>query len=241
MKIPKLIHQTWMLKNDEYIKTLRDQWLDYNPGYEYFIYDDKDNLQFIRENFNERIYNCYSRIINGSAKADFFRYAVLYIKGGVYLDIDFLPKASFADFIEEDDELIVTHDDQVSRRDVYVDGIFNAFICARPKHELFLILIHQICEYIENNQHNNYKGAIHHLSASHCISKHFKNYFKSENIKECKTDSYKIVTHNAFTISALSKTITYRDKILFTCQNSVPNREMSEHYSKNLQLYTDNE
>jgi len=237
MKIPKLIHQTWMRKNDEYIKTLRDQWLDYNPGYEYFIYDDEDNLKFIKENFNERIYNCYSRIINGSAKADFFRYAVLYIKGGVYLDIDFLPKASFADFIEEDDELIITHDDQVSRRDVYVDGIFNAFICAQPKHELFLILIHQICEYIENNQHNNYKGAIHHLSASHCISKHFKNYFKTENIKERKTDSYKIVTHNAFTKSDLDCTITYNNLTLFTCQNPIPNRSASPHYGINLQLY----
>ena len=241
MKIPKLIHQTWMFKNDEYIKSLRHKWLEQNPSYEYFIYDDKDNLQFIQENFNERIFNCYSRIINGSAKADFFRYAVLYIKGGVYLDIDFLPKASFADFIEEDDELIVTHDDQVSRRDTYVDGIFNAFICARPKHELFLILINQICEYIENNKHNNFRGAIHHLTGSHVFSAKFKNYFKAQNIKERKTDCYKIVTHNAFVTSPLSETITYRDKILFTCQNSIPNREMSQHYGKNLQLYTDNE
>jgi mannosyltransferase OCH1-like enzyme len=237
MKIPKIIHQTWIFKNDDHIKSLRDIWLGHNPDYEYFIYDDEDNLKFIKENFNERIYNCYSRILNGSAKADFFRYAVLYIKGGVYLDIDFLPKASLSDCIEENDELIITHDDQVSRRDVYKNGVFNAFICAKPKHELLIILINQICEYIENGEHNNVRGAIHSLTGSKLLRKKFRNYFKTQNIKECKTDSYKIVTHNAFTTTPLDKTITCGDKILFTSQNKIPNRSLSPHYGSNFELY----
>lgn len=237
MKIPKIIHQTWMLKNDEYIKNLKYKWLDLNEGYEYFIYDDEDNLKFIKENFNERIFSCYSRILNGSAKADFFRYAVLYIKGGVYADIDFIPKSSFDSFIEPRDELIITHDDQESRRNIYKDGIFNAFICSKPKHELFLILINQICEYIENGEHNNVRGAIHYLSASYLFSEKFINYFKTQEIKECKTDSYKIITHNAFTNSDLNNTITYNNLILFTCQNLIPNRGMSPHYGDNFELY----
>lgn len=237
MKIPKIIHQTWIFKNDDHIKSLRDTWLGHNPDYEYFIYDDEDNLKFIKENFNERIFSCYSRILNGSAKADFFRYAVLYIKGGVYLDIDFLPKASLSDCIEENDELIITHDHQVSRGDVYKNGVFNAFICAKPKHELLIILINQICEYIENGEHNNVRGAIHHLTGSHLFSEKFRNYFKTQNIKECKTDSYKIVTHNAFTTTPFDKTITCGDKILFTVQNSIPNRSLSPHYGLNFELY----
>lgn len=239
MKIPKILHQTWMLKNDEYIKNLKYKWLDLNEGYEYFIYDDEDNFKFIKENFNERIFNCYSRILNGSTKADFFRYAVLYIKGGVYADIDFIPKSSLDSLIEPRDELIITHDDQASRRDTYKDGIFNAFICSKPKHELFLILINQICDYIENNKHNNYKGAVHHLCGSHCFSKHFKKYLNVDTIKERTTKDYKIITHNVFTDSDLNRTdnVTYNNLILFTCQNPIPNRSMSPHYGKNLELY----
>lgn len=41
MKIPKIIHQTWIFKNDDHIKSLRDTWLGHNPDYEYFIYDDE--------------------------------------------------------------------------------------------------------------------------------------------------------------------------------------------------------
>lgn len=59
------------------------------PEYEQIIYDDQDIENFIKNNFNERIWNAYNAINPkyGPAKADFFRYLIIYLHGGVYLDI----------------------------------------------------------------------------------------------------------------------------------------------------------
>lgn len=59
-----------------------------NPEYEYFLYDDQDIQEFFNKDFPDEYLKAYNQLTIGAAKADFFRYAILYKKGGVYLDID---------------------------------------------------------------------------------------------------------------------------------------------------------
>ena len=60
-----------------------------NPGWEYKFYDDQDVEVFIRKNYDARILKAYHRInpLYGATRADFFRYLLIYRRGGVYLDI----------------------------------------------------------------------------------------------------------------------------------------------------------
>ncbi|MDF0720398.1 glycosyltransferase [Kaistella sp. PBT33-4] len=111
MPIPKNIFQTfrtgdlpWITRF--YISRIRKK----NPGWNYHFYDDRRILNFFEEEFPPRYLKAYKSLTIGAAKADFFRYAVLYRYGGVYLDIDSYVKTPFDRFLQEDDEFIITHE-----------------------------------------------------------------------------------------------------------------------------------
>ena len=89
MSIPKHIFQTFKTKE----LPLITRWHIWNmkrrnPEYEYFLYDDQDIQEFFNKDFPDEYLKAYNQLTIGAAKADFFRYAILYKKGGVYLDID---------------------------------------------------------------------------------------------------------------------------------------------------------
>lgn len=60
-----------------------------NPGWDHQLYDDKAIERFIEEHYPAEILAAYRRIKPeyGAARADLFRYLVMYRMGGVYLDI----------------------------------------------------------------------------------------------------------------------------------------------------------
>jgi hypothetical protein len=60
-----------------------------NPDWEYSLFDDADIEEYIRSYYGDQMLELYHRIDShyGAAKADFFRYLVIYREGGVYLDI----------------------------------------------------------------------------------------------------------------------------------------------------------
>ncbi len=79
-----------------------------NPTYEYRFYDDKDIEAFIKQEFDADVFEQYSKLNIGAAKADFFRYAILLKKGGIYLDIDSRIASNLDNWILPDDKAIIT-------------------------------------------------------------------------------------------------------------------------------------
>lgn len=111
--IPKIIHFTLPDKtripeaieaNIEHIRSL-------NPDWNVCIYDDQDIKDFLRTQFKPIILKTYLRInpSYGAARADFFRYCLCYIYGGVYLDVKAHLKASLNEIIEASDSYILSH------------------------------------------------------------------------------------------------------------------------------------
>ena len=89
--IPRLIHQTFhslaqmpeeLKANIAHIKAL-------NPDYEHRLYDDSAIASYIKTHYVREIQLAYEEIhpTYGAARADLFRYLVMYKEGGVYLDI----------------------------------------------------------------------------------------------------------------------------------------------------------
>lgn len=108
MSIPKQIFQTF--KTDKLPWLTRwhiKRMLKRNPEYEYHFYDDTKIEDFFKNEFPE-YYKYYKSLTIGAAKADFFRYAILYKKGGIYLDIDCKVISRFKDFIKDDDEAVIS-------------------------------------------------------------------------------------------------------------------------------------
>ena len=86
--IPFKIYQTWVTKElpkkmKERVELLKSQ----NPKFEHFLFDDNDCREFIKLNFRPDVLNAYDKLIPGAYKADLWRCCVLFINGGIYMDI----------------------------------------------------------------------------------------------------------------------------------------------------------
>lgn len=114
MAIPKYIFQTFKTKKLPvitrwHIWNMKRQ----NPEYEYFLYDDEDIQEFFKKEFPQDYLKAYNELTIGAAKADFFRYAILYKKGGVYLDIDSGMSKPLKYLIRPDDVALISKERHV--------------------------------------------------------------------------------------------------------------------------------
>ena len=112
--IPKNIYQTYpghrnspipfdIAKNIEYIKKI-------NPDWKYFLFRDDDIITFIKKYYNIQTLKIYLKINPdyGPARADFFRYLLIYRLGGVYLDIKSATSRNLNDIVGNN-EYILQH------------------------------------------------------------------------------------------------------------------------------------
>lgn len=114
--IPKKIYQTNHSKNlHTDLKNNIDKIKFLNPNWEYFFYDDKDIETFIKDNYGDIIWSYFLRIdpSYGAAKADLFRYLLIYKFGGVYLDIKSSMTTPLDDVIRNDDTFILSYWDNL--------------------------------------------------------------------------------------------------------------------------------
>lgn len=110
-KISKIIHQTYHTKNlPDSIKNNINQLKVDNPDWEFRLYDDQD-IEHYMESYFPSLLPIYKKInpVYGAAKADFFRYLVVYKDGGVYLDIKSGASKSLNSIIKDNDKYILSH------------------------------------------------------------------------------------------------------------------------------------
>jgi len=150
-KIPRNIFQTWETKDiSDDFKMIIHTWIKNNPNYSYFLYDNNDREQFIKKNFDEKVYNAYCRIIPGAFKADLWRYCVLFVYGGIYVDIDTICLGNIDAFLNEDIEFMTPIDLNTSINEGK-HNLFNCFIASIPNHQILLNCINRIVYNVENN------------------------------------------------------------------------------------------
>ncbi len=110
--IPKVIHQTCPFKDRlpiEIKKNIR-KIRQLNENWEYRLYDDADIETFILEHYDLEIFHVYQRInfCYGAVRADFFRYLLMYAKGGLYLDIKSSISRPLDDVVDITDRYILS-------------------------------------------------------------------------------------------------------------------------------------
>ena len=147
--IPKVIYQTWKTKNlPPSCIDIKNNIQKLNPEYKILLYEDKDIDDFIKYNFDEYTYNSFLQLNVGAAKADFWRYCILYKYGGIYLDIDSNIIRPLNELIQEDDQCIITREQS--------SGHFvQWFMIFEKNHPILLNLINQCCRNITNKTTND--------------------------------------------------------------------------------------
>jgi len=144
-EIPKLIHQTYYSK-DKVPNKVAENIRQFAPDFKRKFYDDADIKQFLRKYFHPDVEAKFISLKEGAHKADLFRYCVLYIEGGVYMDIKTeLIKPISSYFPENSISTVISRTPK---------EIYQGIIAASPRQQLFLALISAIVKSGKNPPYN---------------------------------------------------------------------------------------
>ena len=135
-EIPYNIFQTWHTLNlPFYMKQNVDLLKNDNPSFNYYLYDDAMCRDFIQSYYDEDTLYAFDTLIPGAYKADLWRYCVLYVYGGIYLDIKYKCINDFT--------LNTLLNKEQYVRDYY-NGIYQALLVCLPKNKILMKCIDQI-------------------------------------------------------------------------------------------------
>lgn len=163
--IPKKIIQTYshesdlaepLIKNIQHIKEL-------NPDWEHRFFDNSEVFKFIKSNYGTEIYNSVRKInpIYGAAISDIFRYLVIFMVGGVYLDIKSSTTRPLDENLKETDCYILTQWQNRLGEKFQGYGLHHELsrvpggelqqwhLIASPKHPFLAAVIKKVLENIE--------------------------------------------------------------------------------------------
>jgi len=141
--IPLKLYTCWHTKNLPPFMQHNYQLLqENNHEFNHYLYDENECRNFIQNNFDEDVLNAYDSLIPCSYKSDLWRYCILYINGGIYLDIKYQCVNNFK-FIA-----LTEHEHFV--RDRPKNCMYTAFIISLPKNEILLKCINQIVINVQN-------------------------------------------------------------------------------------------
>jgi len=153
--------------------------LSLNKDYDYFLFDDNDIEIFIKENYDSDTLKAFNMLNVGAAKADLWRYLILYKNGGIYLDIDSEIYSRLDNLIKKEDYAII------SREGNY--GLFVQWcLMFSPNHPILKICIDKCIDNILNKKTNN----VLHLTGPQVYSDSIFEYVKNlnKNIYDEKDD-----------------------------------------------------
>ena len=98
----------------------RQTWFDQNPGLFYTLHDDQECDAFVATHYGGSVYDVYKGFPLNIMRADFWRYLVIYVHGGIYGDVDTECITSIKDWFPPRRRTADDHYDH------YMDDVANA-------------------------------------------------------------------------------------------------------------------
>lgn len=163
VKFPAYIWQSWKhgLNDERFDAKYREgesQWAYKNPGFVHELFNDDTSHTIIRYLYNNipEVIEAYESLPEVILRMDFFRYLILFARGGVYADIDTYPLQPVPNWIPENVSpselglIISIETDSNSpnwRQEVHRRLQFGQFVIqAKPGHPILREIIAQITE-----------------------------------------------------------------------------------------------
>jgi mannosyltransferase OCH1-like enzyme len=147
--IPLHVYMTW--KSSQMPPLMKKNYMELciqNPEFQFHFYDDEACRDFIIKNFPEEVIQAYDGLIPGAYKADLWRLCVLYVNGGIYLDIKLSCINGFK-LIE------LTEKNHFVKDRILPLSIYNAVMACEKNHPFLLLSIQKIVD----NVNKKYYGA----------------------------------------------------------------------------------
>jgi len=168
--VPKIIHKMWLDKkemdnegppegktNPIYKKYIRS-WKKNNPNHEYMFWNRRKiehifNLP-VAKPYRDFYFNTLDKHIE---KCDFSRYLILYLYGGIYVDLDFECVKEMDSIIHDRELGLVWEPMEIANGTT----VANEFMASSPKHPLFLEFMNWIMKHYSRK-----KGVIYNTGPS---------------------------------------------------------------------------
>ncbi|GHE43602.1 glycosyltransferase family 32 protein [Sphingobacterium griseoflavum] len=167
MAIPKVIYQTFKTNKIPWLTRFYIwRFLKNNKGYRHVFFDDEQVETFMKQSFDARTYRAYCRLQIGAAKADFFRYAILYKHGGIYLDLD-------SDLIGKLDDALLPTDVAVIAHEGNFQQFFSQWALIYDKGHPFMEETIRLM--IENIEQNKYPHDVHAMTGPTVYAQAIRN------------------------------------------------------------------
>ncbi len=147
--IPKKIYRSWKTQNfHPKIHKQIKKMLDLNPDYDQIIYTDEQIHDYVSSNYDSEINKAFNKLTIMTSKVDFWRYLILYQKGGVYLDIDSTINSKISSFLNENDDALITAE---TNPELFVQWA----LFFRSKHPILERVIENIVKNINEKRYPN--------------------------------------------------------------------------------------
>jgi mannosyltransferase OCH1-like enzyme len=211
--IPLKLYTCWHTKNlpplmHSNYETLKDS----NQEFTFHLFDENDCKEFINQHFDKYVLDAYNKLLPCAYKADLWRYCVLWINGGIYLDIKYNCTNNF--------KLIALTEKEYFVRDRPDKSIYNALIVSLPKNQMLLNAIRQIVKHTQTHYYGTNPlmptgpGLLGNYMSKEDID-NLELYFKYTSIDNIREDD-----------------IVYKDKIILKSYSGYRNEQKT--YQKNL-------
>ena len=146
--IPLNFYTCWHTKDlPPLMKQNYDQLVLQNPEFNCHIYDEDECKQFIEDNFDLDVLKSYNSLIPCSYKSDLWRFCVLYINGGIYMDIKYKCVNKF--------RLIELTEKEYFVRDRPINTTYTALIVVKPRNPIMLKCITQIVKNVKTKYYGS--------------------------------------------------------------------------------------
>jgi mannosyltransferase OCH1-like enzyme len=200
-----------------------------NPEIDFYIYDENESYEFIKNNFDDNVINAYNKLKPDSYKSDLFRYCILYLKGGIYYDIKFVIHKKLIDLINKYQTVYVKDFNHCD------NATYTGFIITMPNNPVFLDCINLI---VENTNKNYYGNNALYPTGPCLLSKSFSKYYYNipftHKIHKIENDNneYVILDNNDDKYIIINPYIEYRNE-----QRILENKDSYSILWKNKNIY----
>lgn len=151
-QLPRIIHQTWKDETvPEHLIEVIETWKTIHPDWEYILWTDEMNSEFIRRFFPEFLlqYDSYQHTIQ---RVDAVRYFILYKIGGVFIDLDFECLENIEPLLVEAECVFglepTAHCEKFHKEKI----ISNAFMASKPGNDFFKVICNSLSVYYSWSQ-----------------------------------------------------------------------------------------
>ncbi|XBW35879.1 hypothetical protein QEN19_001453 [Hanseniaspora menglaensis] len=159
-KFPAYVWQTWNndVEMDQVLSIYHKNWINKNPGFVVEVINDDIMSLLVYHYYNSvpEVIEAFDSLPTAMLKADFFRFLILYVKGGVFADIDTNPLQPIPNWIPENvspKEIGVLIGVEIDYKTPDWKGKYNrrlqfgtSVIQAKPKHPVIREVIARITE-----------------------------------------------------------------------------------------------